>query len=111
MATLTPVNISRAGVLETLVAASAGGDSITNDGQTFIVVALAPEFGPRTLTFDITSTVDGQAVTDRTVVFAAGERKLIGPFPPSVYGVALGITYSSEVGLTLNPFRLTPALP
>lgn len=110
MATLTPVNISRSGVLQTLTAASAGGDTVTNDGQVFVSLYNSG-VAARTVTFDITQTVDDQAVTDRTVSLAAGERKLVGPFPPSVYGVALGITYSDEADISLNPFRLTPGLP
>ena len=63
----------------------------------------------RTVTLDIKSTVDGQAVTDPTVSVPASGERVIGPFPTSIYNNANGkakITYSSEADLTVAVCKL-----
>ena len=61
---------------------------------------------------DIPVTVDGQAVTDRTVVVLASTGdKIIGPFPPATYntpGTSMlsGFTVSEVTGLTVAVIRV-----
>lgn len=46
------------------------------------IVIKNADSNPHTLTVDIPVTVDGQAVTDRTVAVAAGATVIAGPFGP-----------------------------
>src|SRR5688572_24596565 len=86
MATLTVTNVSRAGIAAAPVAATAGGggDEFPNDGRTLIEVFNGGG-SPITVTLHIRQTVDGGAVTNRTVSVAAGARKRIGTFNKAEY--------------------------
>lgn len=109
MAILTPTAVSRAGNPLTSTAASAGGDSFPNTGKEFLVIKNGGA-AAITVTLDIQQTVDGQAVTDKTVSVAAGATVLIGPFPTGIYNDANGrvnITYSSVTNVTVDVFSLS----
>lgn len=91
-----------------LVAAAGGGDSFPNTGVEFVLIDNA-DAGDVTVTFDIRSTVDGQPVTDRTVVVSAGGRKLVGPFSTSIYNDAnsrVNITYSGVTNLKVAALKM-----
>lgn len=111
MATLTVNTVDRDGVDEAaaLAAAAAGGDEFSNDGKrTFFVVENEAGVG-RTVTFVTQKTVDGEAIADKDVVTADGERYIVGPFPASIYNDDNGrvqVTYSSETGLSVAAFKL-----
>ncbi len=92
MATLTVQTISRAGITPTWNNAAAGGDAFANDGKTQVIVRNNHVSASRTVTFVTQATVDGQAVSDRTVtVTAANDFGVVGPFPPEIYNDANGL--------------------
>lgn len=110
MATLTVTAVSRAGVTAGPVAATSGGggDEFPNDGRTLLEVVNGGG-GSITVTLDIKQTVDGGAVTDRTVTLAAGARKRIGPFPPAIYNDPTTgrakVTFSGVSSVTVEAFK------
>jgi hypothetical protein len=111
MASLTPAVISRTGTLQSLAAASAGGDNLaTNTGKEFLLVANGGG-APITVTlaFAATTLVDGQAPANKTVVVTNGTTKLIGAFPPGLYNDTNGtvaITYSAVTSVTVGAFHM-----
>lgn len=108
MATLTAQTISRAGLEPVLAAADVAGDDFVNTGLEFVEVVNGSG-SDVTVTLDIQSTVDGQAVTDRTVTVTAGERRIIGPFPTGTYNDSEGkmnISYSAVTSVTVGVFKL-----
>lgn len=109
MAVLTVQEITRAGLATSLTALATGGDGFANDGRTYFHIKNS-NASARTLTVVTQKTVDGKAVADDAINVpgTTGDVK-VGPFPPDIYNDANGrvqMTYSSEVGLTGNPFRL-----
>lgn len=111
MATLTVQTISRAGVVPAPVAVAAGGDAFANDGNVLIEVWNDHVSAARTVTIATQVTVDGKAVADDAVsITAANDRKLIGPFPPSIYNDVNGqvqLAYSdSGADMRVAVFRL-----
>lgn len=109
MADLTVTNLSRAGITPTLGAAGAGGDTFTNSDERAFVVVKNGGGSAITVTLDILTTVDGQAVTDPTVSVPASGERWIGPFPRNHYNNAqdkVTITYSSVTSVTVGVFRV-----
>ena len=112
MAVLTVNTVDRAGFDLTAGFANAagGGDSFPNTGVE--LVAFKNTDGTAvTVTLDIQALVDGQTVTDKTVVIGAttGE-KLIGPFPTTVYNDGnsrVNFTYSGVTALKVCVFKPT----
>lgn len=109
MAALTPVTVSRAGVSDASgAAASAGGDTFTNDGMTMLLAKNASG-GAITITIAVGQTVDGQTVTSKTVSVPASQTMLIGPFPLAIYtDPATGnvaFTYSAVTSLTVKAIK------
>ena len=108
MATLTVQQIAIAGLVESLVAAAAGGDEFLNDGNIFVLCTNGAT--DVSITFETPNTVGGNEIADRVVLVSASTTELIGPFPPSIYNdsdVKVQMTYDNEVNVTLNPFRLS----
>ena len=112
MAILTTTVLSRAGVDLTGVASDAAGDEWANSGDDYVVIFNGGG-APVTVTLDIQKTVDGTAVTDPTVVVAAGARTMIGPFPPGIYNNPANgrakVTYSGVTSLTTKVLSLPTA--
>lgn len=113
MALLTVQTADRGGLnlTDSDVAASAGGDSFANDGNTALYV-LNGSGGDITVTlvFGTGAAVDGQSPTNRTVVVEAGKAEIIGPFPTQYYNDGNGrmnVTYSGVTTLTVLPFKLS----
>lgn len=113
MADLTPVTLSRAGAVDSLSAASAGGDAIVgNTGKEWIDVnngSASPI--TVTLTYPATTLVDGQAPAAKTITIPASSRRKIGPFPPGLWNDVNGkvqITYSAVTTVTVGAFRMNP---
>ena len=109
MAQLTVNQITRDGVLYAVVAAAAG-DSFANDGRTLLVAYNNHGSAARTVSIDIQKDVDDQDPPSRTVTLAAGQTKLIGPFPTGIYNDANGrvqLTYSDSAANTyVGVFKL-----
>ena len=115
-AVLTVSDIYDYGVLESLTAAAASGDSFANDssGRTFFIVNNG---GAGSLTVTITPTVStifvpGQGNLQKNSgggTVAAGTRRIFGPFPTTTYNDSNGrvtVTYSTNTSVTVNPFRV-----
>lgn len=103
MATLVPTKVLRTGVLLGAVAAAGGGDKFANDGRQ-VAYFKNGSGAPITVTVVTQKTVDGLAVTDRAVVVAAGEERMIGPFDKETYNDTDGnvnFTYSGVTSLTV----------
>jgi hypothetical protein len=78
---------------------------VDNDGRTGVIVENSGSTVARTVTFRVTRTVDGLAVTPRTETLAVGERQLFGPFDVAEYGGKLLIDVDNAE-LLLTPIRI-----
>lgn len=114
MAALTTRVVTRTGngVLLGAAAASGGGDTFTNDGNTFLYVKNGSG-GSITVTVAIPYTVDNVAVsTGKALVVAAGEERLFGPFPTGIYTDPntgnVSLTYSGVTSLTVAAVKSIP---
>lgn len=108
---LTPVTATRDGVdfTDLAEAAASAGNEWANTGQEFVMIANASG-SPVTVTMDIKPTVDGLAVTDRTLSVADGATAIFGPFPPAIYnsnGLAK-ITYNDATSVTVLVVKCPP---
>lgn len=102
MAQLVVYPIDRIGTSDLttiLVAAAVGGDSFAITGQEFLVISNGSG-SPITVTMAITQTVDGEAVTNRTYVVAAGHVVVLGGFNPSIYADTNGLLQLTYSGVT-----------
>lgn len=80
--------------------------AMTNDGKAFLLVRNANGGSTaRVLTLYLNGTIDGQAVTPRTISIAAGASRYIGPFPPAQYGKSLLIDVA-HADLKLSAYHL-----
>jgi hypothetical protein len=106
---LTVQDIARTGLTPSFTSAGSAGNAVPNDGHTFVEIKNTSG-SAATVTLDIPGTVDGQAVTDRTVtVGATTGDKMIGPFPPSIYNQDDGtvlLSFSHVTSLSIAAFRL-----
>ena len=105
MAVLTVQEISRSGLTPSYDSAAAGGDEVANDEITFLHVKNGSG-GSIDVTIQTPGTIDGLAITDRTVAVPAGEERMMGPFPAAYYGSSLAISYSGVTSLTIAAIRL-----
>jgi hypothetical protein len=78
---------------------------VENDGRTGIIVENTGSTVSRTVTFKISRTVDGQAVTPRAEVLTVGQKQLFGPFDVSEYGGRLLVDVDNAE-LKLTPIRI-----
>lgn len=113
MATTRSVStVARAGInlTDLAAAADATGDNWANTGNEFLFVANA-NASSRTVTLVCQQTLDGQSVTNKTVVVGAGKSMLIGPFPKGIYNDAndrMNVTWSAVTDVTIVVCKLTP---
>jgi hypothetical protein len=102
---LTPTQITRAGIVDTLSAANVDGNYFANTGREWIEV-LNGSGGSINVIF--AGVTDGITVaTLKTIAVAAGVRKKIGPFPSTPYSDADGrvqVTYSAVTTVTVGVF-------
>jgi len=110
MATLAVNTITRAGVLETLVAATGGGDAapcnpdnylkVNNGGGSPITVTLAIPAGA--------TGWPGIAYANSVITVTNGTARLIGPLLPAIYQDPITglctITYSAVTSVTVGVF-------
>ncbi|GAB7187168.1 hypothetical protein ATKI12_6999 [Kitasatospora sp. Ki12] len=90
--TINVTSSDRAGTV--LPAATAGdptnGHTVANDGRTLLIVENTGSTVARTLTLQMSKSVDGLPLTgSRTVSVATGATRLLGPYPTADYGPAL----------------------
>jgi len=103
--------LSRAGVTPGYASANSSGNSFPNDGRSFAHIKNTE--AALTVTVQIPLTVDGQAVSGRTVTVGAttGE-KMIGPFPAAQYNQvatdpgAVYLDYSAVTGVSVGIFSV-----
>ena len=104
MATLTVATIVEAGITTALVAAAAGGDEFTNNGDTHLDLNNGGGVTCN-VTLATTKTVNGKTIADRVVAVLAGTRQRIGPFDGGVFNDTSGkvqITYDQVATVTLE---------
>jgi len=105
MTTVTKTDRSREANPVSWAAASGGGDEFVNNGKEILMVNHTNSGGAGvTLTIVTQSTVDGQAIADRTVAIGAGEFHPLGPFDKGVYNDANGkvqLTWSSSTDVSI----------
>jgi len=107
MAAYTVQRVLRAGVTPTENAVSAS-DTFQNSGKTILLVENGSG-GELTVTVVTPSTVDGLAVSDRTVTVANGAKKVIGPFPVNVYNDSdnnVTVNFSATSSVTCMALRI-----
>lgn len=113
MTLLTVVNAKRSGNGNDLagVAANVAGDTFPNTGREVVVIKNA-SVGAITVTVPTTGTVDGLAIADLTASIGAGETRMLGPFPPSIYsadgqpGEVASLSYSDVTTLTVTVVKV-----
>ncbi|MDF1778742.1 MAG: hypothetical protein P1V13_22190 [Rhizobiaceae bacterium] len=109
-AALTVQEISRLGIEPSYAAAEGDGNSFNNTGSEFLHIKNGAS--DCVVTVQTPRTVDGQAVTPRTVTVTASEERMIGPFPPGIFNQAgaLGdvvyVDYDDESNVTVGVFRI-----
>lgn len=109
MSDITVQQISLSGLTESAgTAATAAGDTVLNNGRTFIEVVDGATTAP---TVTIASQVDcNQGHThDIVVSVASGGAKIIGPFPPNRFNNSNGqieVTYDDDTSVTIAAFSL-----
>jgi hypothetical protein len=77
------------------VLASLDGDRFTNTGREIFVVANYSG-GAIDVTFSPPGQVDGQDVEAPVIALQDGDVRLLGPWPPSIYGTTVRVSYSSN---------------
>lgn len=108
MAQLDVEAVSLTGGTPSMVAASAGGDSFSNDGHTMFKVTNG---GASSVTVTVASPQDCNYGYNHDVVVnvAAGATVDVGPFPPARFNDNKGnvnVTYSEVTSVTVSPVRI-----
>lgn len=80
------------------------GMYVDNDGSTMLLVENTHVDTAQDITFHITRTVDGQAVTPRVETVAVGETRLFGGFSVKDYGQVLQVD-AADASLTALGLR------
>jgi hypothetical protein len=96
------------GIIPTLTAAAAGGDSFINDGKTILHVKNG-HTGSITVTVDSLKACDQGFDHNIVITLAAGATIQIGPFPTSRFndpGNKVVVTYSLVTALTVGVVTL-----
>lgn len=105
MATLNVQKASLSGLTVSMVAATAGGDTFPNDGYTFLQVK-NDDASEKTITIGAVRACNHGFMHDATVAIAAGDTKVIGPFPVERFGGTPDITYSAVTSVTIAAIKL-----
>ena len=114
MALLVTQQIVEDGLTPAYSAATAGGDTFTNDdsGRQFIMAKNANVGSTRTVTVAaIVATTNKPGfptldVPDIVAVVPISGEKMIGPIPKTAFGAVPDITYDDEADVTLGVFKL-----
>lgn len=104
MPDLTVERVTQTGLNPTMTAAAAsqtfqGGDKV------FVRIANG-DASSHNATFTTTAQVAGLDIDDRVVTVPAGEDRIAGPFPTSLYGSSVAITWSATTSMTIGVFSL-----
>ena len=110
MAVLTVQQVALAGLTPTYASAAAGGDSFANDGNVVLHVKNTNAAARTvTVTSQVQATPGRVAANNAVVVPLTVGDKFIGPFDPTIWNDANGltqITYSAETGVTIAAVRV-----
>lgn len=103
MAVITVQDVTAAGITPSYVAASAGGDSFTNNGRTMLHIKNG---GTSSITVTIVSarTCNFGFQHDLTVTINASSEKMIGPFAPERFNndsAMMQVNYSAVTSVTV----------
>lgn len=109
MAAITVQQISTSGLTPSAgVAAGASGDTVINNGKTYIEVVDTGTTAP-TVTITGQTSCNQGSTHDITVAISSGSSALIGPFNQNWYNNSTGsieVSYSSETDVTIAAFSL-----
>lgn len=109
MAAISTQQIGIGGITPTYAAATAGGDTFSPEGRTFLHVKNG---GGASITVTITavgSGPGGNPVSNRVVSVTNAQERMIGPFDPAGFADANGngaIAYSAVTSVTIAALRL-----
>lgn len=103
MAAIAILRPGHAGVALTTQSASAGGDTLQNDGQTILYVQ---NNGGSNINVTLTpaTTPDGLSFQAVVVAVVSGTAKIIGPFPPKYFNDTSGqvaVAYSAVTSVVV----------
>lgn len=109
MAAISVVQVAITGLVNpTFVAATAAGDTFTNDGNTIYIIKNGG--GAITATFDDTGSVSPVGATsfdaDVDVAIGAGEDAYIGQFILARFGTSVTVTLTSDTTVTVAALRI-----
>ncbi len=94
---------------QTLVPANAAGDSVANEGKTFIEV-MNGDASPMTVTIKGAQDLPLDTSADQEIIVADGTTQLIGPFPVGNYNretdESVVVEYSSVTSLIVAAFSV-----
>lgn len=105
MAALSTQNIIRGG-LQASYTAVAASHTYTNDTDYRTFFHIVNGATPMTVTIVTSQTVDGLAVSDRTVSVGASEEHFIGPFGTTAYGSTVTVQFSDTTDGTMAVLRV-----
>lgn len=110
MADLTIQTIVRTGLNPSFSAAAAGGDTLTNDGRTFLHVKNG-DASEHTVTIAsrVTNAPAGTTVSNLAVAVPAGGERLIGPLQKSAFNNAqnkVSLSYDAVTSVTIAAVKL-----
>lgn len=93
MATITPTQALNTGVTPlTWASIAAGGDSLVNNGRTLLILRETAGAGTTTATADTPGLLNGLTIQNPAVVVPSSGYAVIGPFDPSLFNTAAGVT-------------------
>lgn len=109
MAAITVQQISTSGLTPSAgVAAASGGDTVVNNGKTYIEVVDTGTTAP-TVTVSSQAQCDQGFTHDVSVAISSGSSALIGPFPQNRFNNASGqieVAYSSATDVTIRALSI-----
>lgn len=106
MAVIPVTQVTLAGVAPPAgAAAAAGGDTVANDGRTYITIVNSSGAN-RTVTFDSVQPCDQGFDHNTSLLIATGQTRRFGPFPVARFGNPIAVTYDNATGLTIAAERI-----
>lgn len=117
-AALAVQDTNSSGLLASYTAASVDGHAFDNSSGLVLLHVKNGSGVSTTVTLDIPGTVDGVAVSGKTVTVAAGAEKFIGPFKKAIYNQddaeslvddAVLVNAAPQASVTYAAVRITPA--
>lgn len=103
VALLTTGHVSHSGVVQSLVAAAGGGDTLSAGERTFLVVNNGSG-GSINVTVASPTTCSQGSTHPLVVAVGAGAVKYIGPLPENRFGDPVSVTYSAVTSVTVGVF-------